>query len=162
MVRKLLTVGIIASAMTTALAGAALAAPAAMTLSSFEPTTTDGVIDGGARTISVTNLDDKTLQRHTIELGQAPCECVVTAVTSGTGVITDGTWLVGDLGPGETATVSFSYGQPIATGDSAAVPYDRMVIEPGLIGMILIALLTVAASAGIYHRLVRRPNLPAA
>ena len=64
-------VGIIASTMTIGLAGAALAAPPAKTLSSFEPAATDGVIVGGVRTITVTNVLNAPIEAHTVDLGQA-------------------------------------------------------------------------------------------
>lgn len=116
MVRKTLFVVGLVGMLLTAMTGAAFGTtPVGVTLSSFEPTATDGVIDGGIRTISVTNTTEATLTGHTVDLGQAPCDCVVVATIDGVGTLVDGTWQVGDIAPGETVEISFLYGQPTPT-----------------------------------------------
>ncbi|MDA2979548.1 MAG: hypothetical protein O3B42_07305 [Actinomycetota bacterium] len=148
MVRKALVVGIIAATMIIGLAGAALAAPPAMTLSSFEPTAVDGVIVGGVRTITVTNLLNEPLDAHTVDLGQAPCDCVVSGITGGTGDITDDLWSVGTLAPGETATVTFSYGQGSSTVASSTGSVNAALNGTALFAGFLISLLGLTGAVG--------------
>lgn len=108
MVRKTLWVGIFATAMMVVAVGAASAAPSAMSLSSWESTVSDGRIVGGDRSLVVTNITDAPLIDHMVDLGEAPCSCEVIGVSSGQ-TITDNTWMVPELGPGETATVNLRY-----------------------------------------------------
>lgn len=127
-------------------AASALAAPPAMTLSSFEATSTDGVIDGGTRTISVTNFGAETLTAHAVELGEAPCDCVVSSVSGGIGSIENGVWSVGDLAPGASAEITFTYGRDAALA-TAPVP-----IDVGTISMILLALMSALVVAVFARR----------
>lgn len=166
MVRKTLLVAGFVGMILTAMAGTAFATPPAMTLSSFEATSTGGVIDGGVRTISVTNLNGETLTAHTVDLGPAPCDCVVTGDTSGTGVLVDGTWIAGDIAPGETVEITFHYGQADKGQPDAGYPDEQpaAVVAPVIpsgtppIGTILIVggialILTLAVTW-----LMRRPR----
>ncbi len=150
MVRKTLLIVGLVGVILTAIAGAALAAPPAMTLSSFEATSTDGVIDGGVRTISVTNINAETLTDHTVDLGQAPCDCVVTAGTSGTGILVDGTWIAGDIAPGETVEITFHYGQPTPIA-AAVVPPSTPPIAAILLAAGIALILTVAVTWVVRH-----------
>lgn len=149
MVRKTLFVVGLVGILLTATAGAAFgAAPVGMTLSSFEPTVTGGVIDGGIRTISVTNTTETTFTSHTVDLGQAPCDCVVTSTIAGVGTLAGGVWLVGDVTPGETVEISFLYGQP--------TPVAATSVGVVLLVVLLVGVGVVAVATGTVWRL-RQP-----
>ena len=122
MVRKLFLITAVATLFVGLQAAAALAAPPAMTLSSFEATATDGVVDGGTRTISVTNISGETMVGHQVDLGDAPCDCVVAAVTGGAGTIDNNMWAVGDIAPGATAEITFTYERDVAVTAAPALP----------------------------------------
>ncbi len=155
-------VGIIASTMTIGLAGAALAAPPAKTLSSFEPAATDGVIVGGVRTITVTNVLNAPIEAHTVDLGQAPCDCDVSGITSGSGEITDGLWSVGTLAPGETATVTFSYGPQTTNAAASAISGNTALNGPTLLSAFLLSLLGLTGAVGISQSRLGQPRLATA
>ena len=144
--RRLLLVTTAATTLLVVFAGSALAAPPAMTLSSFEATATDGVVDGGTRTISVTNFGTETLSSHRIELGEAPCDCIVSGVAGGAGTLEDGTWIVGDLGPGESVEITFTYATDTAVTTAPAL------VDFETISMILLALMSAAAMALVARR----------
>ena len=107
-----------------------------MTLSSFEPTVADGVVVGGVRTITVTNVLNEPLEAHSVDLGPAPCDCVVSGITAGTGEVTGGLWSVETLAPGETATVTFFYGQESTTitPDATTLLAGTLLSLMGLVG----------------------------
>jgi hypothetical protein len=111
MVRKTFGVGILVAAMMVVAVGAASAAPQAMALSSWESTVIDGNIVGGHRTVVVTNVTDAPLIGHTIDLGEAPCDCEIAAASSGQ-TITANTWHVSELAPGDSATLTLQYETP--------------------------------------------------
>jgi hypothetical protein len=111
MVRKTVWVGIFASAMMMVVVGAASAAPPAMSLSSWESTVVDGTIVGGTRTVSVTNITDESLIGQNINLETVPCDCEIAEVSPGQ-TISGNIWLVPDLGPGDSATVTLRYEAP--------------------------------------------------
>lgn len=127
-------------------ASSALAAPPAMTLSSFEASTTDGVIDGGTRTISVTNITDETMAGHLVELGEAPCDCVVASIVNGEGTIDDDVWFVGDLAPGATAEITFTYERDVVVIATPSVP------DSGAPMTLLLGLLGAAATAYVARK----------
>ncbi|MEZ5175742.1 MAG: hypothetical protein R2823_06005 [Acidimicrobiia bacterium] len=110
MVRKTLLVVGGAVVLVLATVSTAVAAPPAITLSSYAADTVGGVVAGGTRSISVTNTTASTLTDHRVDLGPAPCDCVVTDAPAGT--IVDNTWLVGDVRPGETVEITVIYGPP--------------------------------------------------
>jgi len=146
MVRRISLVVSAASIMLLAIAGAAVAAPPGMTLSSFEATATDGVVDGGVRTISVTNISGEVMADHTVSLGAAPCDCVVSGVTGGVGTIEDGLWIVGDLAPGASAEITMTYGQPVQAASPLTFP------EPGMLAVLLVAVAAVAGAGALVRR----------
>lgn len=148
----MLVVGAATAALTVVFAASALAAPPAMTLSSFEATATDGVIDGGTRSISVTNLGSDTLVAYTVDLGEAPCDCVVDEITGGIGTIEDGVWVLGDLAPGDSAEITFTYTRDIAV--TAVPPY----VDLGTISMIALALVSAVAMA-VFAKRYSQPDL---
>lgn len=119
MVRKTLWVGIFAIAMMVVAVGAASAAPPAMSLSSWESTVIDGAIVGGHRTVVVTNITDAPLIGHGIDLGDAPCGCELAAVSSGQ-TITANTWMVPELAPGDSATVTLRYESAMVRAPAAS------------------------------------------
>lgn len=155
MVRKTLFVVGLVGMILTGIAGAALAAPPAMTLSSFEATSTDGVIDGGVRTISVTNINEETLTAHTVDLGQAPCDCVVTTAISGAGALVEGVWMAGDIAPGETVEITFHYGQPSGQQTPAVASVPPPGTPPLTTTLIASGIALMAALAAMWA--VRRP-----
>jgi hypothetical protein len=91
--------------------GAASAAPSVMSLSSWESTVIDSHIVGGDRTVVVTNITDAPLTGHAVDLGEVPCDCDIAGVSSGQ-TITANTWIVPDLAPGDSATLTLRYESP--------------------------------------------------
>jgi hypothetical protein len=92
-----------------AISGMALAAPPAMTLSSWETTSADGVITGGTRTVTVTNLLDEPIEALAVPLDPTPCECSIVSASTDAGTIDGFNWNVGTLDPGETKTLTLGY-----------------------------------------------------
>jgi hypothetical protein len=149
MVRKTVWVGIFASAMMMVVVGAASAAPPAMSLSSWESTVVDGAIVGGTRTVVITNITEDSLIDQSIDLETAPCDCEIADVSLGQ-TISHNTWLVPDLAPGESATVTLRYEAPTLRAPAAS--------SNSLFGSVAIVTAMMLACVGA-AAMARRPRL---
>lgn len=110
--------------------GAAIAAPTTTTLSSWESTVVEGQIVGGDRTVVVTNTTGERLPSHAIDLGPAPCDCVI-AEASSNQTVTDNTWSVPELQVGETASLTLRYDRPeirVSAAGSSTVPGSIAIV----------------------------------
>lgn len=108
MIRRVLLMATVVFA-TMAMSGLAVAAPPAMTLSSWETTSVDGVITGGTRTVTVTNTLDEPIVDLSVPLDPTPCECDIVSAATDAGTIDGFSWNVGTLQPGETKTLTLGY-----------------------------------------------------
>jgi hypothetical protein len=126
--------------------GAALAAPPAMTLSSWETTSVDGVITGGTRTVTVTNVLDAPIEGLTVPLDPTPCDCDIVSASTDAGTIDGFSWNVGTLEPGETRTLTLGYELATSTTAAAWVP------DPIAIGMLMLSAVALGTAAIAIHR----------
>jgi hypothetical protein len=136
MVRKLSIVAIVALA-ALSVSAVAFAAPATMNLSSWEPTVDNGAIVGGTRTVTLTNVTSETINDVAYELGPAPCDCSVTSTTPSYGSVSGDAWTVDTLGPGETITLTLTYGEPpvVAVGAAGIDSPTPIGIELAVFGL---------------------------
>ncbi|MCL1597633.1 MAG: hypothetical protein M3094_00505 [Actinomycetia bacterium] len=128
MVRKLFAVAIVALSLMS-LASAALAAPPTMNLSSWEPVVENGAIVGGTQTVTITNITSNTMGDVTFSLATAPCDCLITESNASNGGVEGDAWVVGQLAPGATATLTLSYSE--ASLATASTSSDVPPITPG-------------------------------
>jgi len=149
MVRKLFTVAIVALSLMS-LSSVALAAPPTMNLSSWEPVVENGVIVGGTQTVTITNITSDTMGDVTFSLASAPCDCIVTESTASNGRVEGDTWIVGELVPGETATLTLSYNEaPLAAASASRDVFPNPAgVELATFGLIAV----VAAGAVLGYR----------
>jgi hypothetical protein len=84
-------------------------------MSSFVAEVSGHEIVGGIRTVTVTNPNDDMVATS-VSLGPAPCDCVVDSAAPSRGTHSGDTWDVGELGPGESATLTLRY---VATSQAA-------------------------------------------
>ena len=131
---------------TLAIAGVAVAAPPAMTLSSWEPTAVDGVITGGTRTVTVTNVLDQPIEGLSVALDPTPCDCDIVSATTNSGTIDGFSWNVGTLRPGETKTLTLGYELASTTAATAWMP------SPIAIGTLLLTVLAFSAITVVVRR----------
>jgi len=142
--RVLLIAAVVAVAM--ALSGTAIAAPPAMTLSSWETTSVDGVITGGTRTVTVTNTLDEPIKGLTAALDPTPCSCDIVSASTDAGTIDGFSWNVGTLEPGETRTLTLGYELSSTATAAAWMP------DPTAMGMFLLMTTTLGATALVVRR----------
>ena len=133
-----------------AMSGAAFAAPPAMTLSSWETTSIDGVITGGTRTVTVTNILDEPIDDLTVPLDPTPCDCDIVSASTDAGTIDGFSWNVGTLLPGETRTLTLGYE---LTSSSTATPWLPPRAAIGLLVLMVIAMATTSAVFRRHDRL---------
>jgi hypothetical protein len=152
MIRKILFACAVLAGM-LAMSGAALAAPPAMTLSSWETTSVDGAITGGTRTVTVTNVLDESIEGLVVPLDPTPCECDIVSASADAGAIDGFSWNVGTLLPGETKTLTLGYELTSGTTTATWLP------PPLAIGMLVLMVVALAVSSvalrrqdGLFHR----------
>lgn len=150
MVRKLSALAIVVLYV-SALSTAALAGPPTMNLSSWEPVVEDGAIVGGTQTVTVTNITSQTMEDVTFSLVDTPCECNVTQSAASTGQVQDDVWLIGELAPDTTATLTLSYATP-PSGGAAGTPGNNIPISRGA-GLVAVGLFMTAVVVGYRRRL---------
>ncbi len=119
----------------------AIAAPPAMTLSSWVVTSVDGVITGGTRTVTVTNTLDVPIVGLTVPLDPTPCDCDMFFASADGGTVDGFSWNVGTLQPGETKTLTLGYGLRAQSSITAWLP------SPVTIAFFVLSALALAASA---------------
>lgn len=124
----------------------AMAAPPAMTLSSWVVTSLDGVITGGTRTVTVTNTLDEPIEGLSVRLDPTPCDCDIISASTDGGTIDGFNWNVGTLQPGETKTLTLGYGTKTSTSFTAWLP------NPIEVGFLLLAALTLGATMVVVRR----------
>jgi hypothetical protein len=129
-----------------AMSGAALAAPPAMTLSSWETTSVDGVITGGTRTVTVTNILDEPIEGLTVPLDPTPCDCDIVSASTDAGTIDGFSWNVGTLLPGETKTLTLGYELTASSAGTAWFP------PPIAIGMLILTVIGLTAASVALRR----------
>ena len=147
MVRKLSALAIALLYLST-LSATALAAPPTMNLSSWEPVVENGAIVGGTQTVTITNITSEAMGDVTFSLANPPCDCVVTESAASDGRVEPDAWVIGELGPGATATLTLSYGEPSspAVGVPAGNPPLRVGAALAVVG------LAIAVGAVLGHR----------
>lgn len=83
-----------------------------MTLSSWIPAVEEGTITGGSQTVTLINTGQETTSAVTFDTRVHPCDCSVVGRTLSRGTLRNGVWIVTNLAPGETATMSVQYDAP--------------------------------------------------
>ena len=126
--------------------GVALAAPPAMTLSSWETTSADGVITGGTRTVTVTNVLDEPIDGLVVPLDPTPCDCDIVSASADAGTIDGFSWNVGTLEPGETKTLTLGYELTSSSTAAAWLP------PPIAIGMLIVMIIGLATTSVVLRR----------
>jgi hypothetical protein len=112
-----------------------------MTLSSWETTSVDGVITGGTRTVTVTNVLDEPIEGLVVPLDPTPCDCNIVSLQTDTGTIDGFSWIVGTLQPGETRTLTLGYELASSRGVAAWLP------SPITLGLLLLSVLAFGTAS---------------
>jgi hypothetical protein len=97
------------SAATTAPEAHPVATPQTMQLSSWQSEIVGDVIIGGSQTVTIVSTSTDTTLGTTFQLGQPPCDCSLSSVSSSAGTVENGLWKIGDLRAGATATLNLRY-----------------------------------------------------
>ncbi len=142
--RTLLAVAVMVGVV--AMPAMAMAAPPAMTLSSWVVTSVDGVITGGTRTVTVTNTLNVPIVGLSVPLDPTPCDCDMFFASTDGGTIDGFSWNVGTLQPGVTKTLTLGYGTKTSTSFTAWLP------NPIEVGFLLLAALMLAATTVVVRR----------
>ena len=100
------------SAFVLALSVPAVAANQPPMASSFQPIFSDQQIVGGLREVTVMNASGVAVMSVSIDLGPAPCTCVIESWVASHGMVTDGIWHIGELASDVTAILTVDYAAP--------------------------------------------------
>jgi len=145
MVRKLFAVAIVALSLMS-LSSVALAAPPTMNLSSWVPVVENGAIVGGTQTVTIANITSDTMGDVTFSLASTPCDCIVTESNASDGRVEGDAWIVGELVPGETATLTLSYSEaPLVAANTSR---DVFPIPAG-VGLATFGLIVIVAAGAV-------------
>ena len=148
MKRRLIVVGFLALGMLVGPVAAQAAGPDTTQLSSWRPVTSGGVVAGGSQTVTVINTSNVALDDVVFPLDQAPCACTATSLSSTHGEANNEMWQIGELAPGETATLDVTYTRTSAS--TLVGPAGTPILPLWIVGLVL-------AAGGLPLVLVRRP-----
>ena len=135
---------VVAALVVGAPAPALAAPPSTLEMSSFVSEVAGHDVVGGVRTVTVTNPNDDMVAAS-VSLGPAPCDCVVDSAAPSRGTHDGDTWDVGELGPGESATLTLRY---VATSHVAGGVPDTGLAGP--VPWLLVLAGTGVASATVW------------
>jgi hypothetical protein len=85
------------------------ATPETMQLSSWQSEAVDGTIVGGTQSVTIVNTAATSANGLTFRLEAPPCECTLGSISTVSGAVRNGIWVIGELDAGASATLDLVY-----------------------------------------------------